>query len=595
MPPGREEYVAALKDTHLFRTLDDDQLSQVAAAMEYGVLSPGQDLFDQGDPAAYFYIIMSGKVSVHRWMEREERFLGTLSTGDYFGEEAFGKRAPRRPVSVTADEITGLLRMGKPAYERLLKEFPSIRPNMEIALSTHWLVQHNKLSWLNPDESIFLMARKHTYFLWEALTAPLAIGLTSLVMMALFYFAFLPGTLTPLLVTGAAYLLALGWGIWNYVDWSNDYNLVTDQRVVWMERVAGIYDSRQEAPLTTLLSVGIKTSQTGRWMGFGDVLVRTYTGTLTLHDVAYPQQVAALIEDQWTRTRRVDHEAELAVIENTLRARLDQADGAAPTLRLPAQPQATRPMDPEVRPGILQRLFANFFRLRFVEGNTITYRKHWFVLIRTTWLPVIGLLVCAGVALARVSGVFTSTDAVTTFAVCSVAGFVFLVWYFYEYEDWRNDIYQITADQIVDAEKKPLGQEERKVAPVENILSIEYRRLGLFGLLLNFGTVSIKVGTTKFDFEMVYNPSQVQQDIFRRMNERIEAKKQAEIAAERERISDWIMVYHRNTHSAREEQAVADAEQALYPPSEPLDTTDGWVELGPMGGEDDGLESLEDN
>jgi hypothetical protein len=100
----------------------------------------------------------------------------------------------------------------------------------------------------------------------------------------------------------------------------------------------------------------------------------------------------------------------------------------------------------------------------------------------------------------------------------------------------------------VDAEKKPLGREERKAAPLENILSIEYRRLGLLGLMLNFGTVTITVGANKFTFETVFNPSQVQQDIFRRMNERIEAKKQAEITAERERISDWIMVYHRSTH-----------------------------------------------
>ncbi len=589
MPPGRDEYVAALRDTHLFRTLDEAALASAAAAMEYGVLSPGKELFEQGDQAEYFYIVMSGKVSVHRWENQEERFLGTLIAGDYFGEEALGKR-PRRPVTVRAMETTGLLRLGKPAVERLLRQYPALRPNLEIALSTHWLVQHTRLPWLNTGESVFLMARKHSFFLWQSLILPVGLGLIALILTALFYFAVLPGTLLPLLLTGAAYLAALGWAAWNYFDWRNDYNLVTSQRVAWMERVAGLYDSRQEAPLTTLLSVGIKTSQTGRWLGYGDVLVRTYTGTLALHDVAFPQQVAALIEDQWTRSRRVDHAAELDLIENTLRTRLDASNGAAPTA--PTQTLQSRPnpeVSAEVEPGILQQLFANFFHLRFIEGSTITYRKHWFVLLRTTWLPLLCLAAVLLVAILRLAGAFTSPSVVSTLALCAGAGFVFLLWYTYHYVDWRNDIYQITPDQIVDAEKKPLGQEERKVAPIENIQTIEYKRLGILGLLLNFGTVIIKVGSTKFDFEMVYDPSQVQQDIFRRMNERVESHRQAQIAAERERISDWIMVYHKSTRPERE---VGSGEETveLYPPSEPLDPRDGWVELGPKRLGEDGVE-----
>ena len=55
--------------------------------------------------------------------------------------------------------------------------------------------------------------------------------------------------------------------------------------------------------------------------------------------------------------------------------------------------------------------------------------------------------------------------------------------------DWHNDIYLITPDQVVDVNKKPLGHEERQAAPLKNILGIEYKRLGIIGLLLNFGTV----------------------------------------------------------------------------------------------------------
>jgi hypothetical protein len=68
------------------------------------------------------------------------------------------------------------------------------------------------------------------------------------------------------------------------------------------------------------------------------------------------------------------------------------------------------------------------------------------------------------------------------------------------------------------------------------------------GLLLNFGTVSITIGACRFTFDYVFNPSQVQQDIFRRMNEHIEGQKRADAEAERERLSDWITIYHQNLH-----------------------------------------------
>jgi hypothetical protein len=102
----------------------------------------------------------------------------------------------------------------------------------------------------------------------------------------------------------------------------------------------------------------------------------------------------------------------------------------------------------------------------------------------------------------------------------------------------------VTAEQIIDIEKKPFSTEQKKAAPLESILSIEYERLGFLGVLLNFGTVKISVGGTKFDFSYVYNPSRVQQEIFRRMEERKVKKKQVESEFERERLSDWIVAYH---------------------------------------------------
>jgi len=80
-------------------------------------------------------------------------------------------------------------------------------------------------------------------------------------------------------------------------------------------------------------------------------------------------------------------------------------------------------------------------------------------------------------------------------------------------------------------------------------LSIEYQRKGFWGFLFNFGTVYISVGNMKLTFDFVYNPSEVQQDIFYRMGERLESVRQFEIDSERERASEWIAAYHKRIRS----------------------------------------------
>jgi hypothetical protein len=134
-----------------------------------------------------------------------------------------------------------------------------------------------------------------------------------------------------------------------------------------------------------------------------------------------------------------------------------------------------------------------------------------------------------------------------TFLGLCALGLAIFCWWLYTYLDWHNDIYLITSEQVVDLNRKPLGKEERRVAPIRNILSVEYRREGIVGLLLNFGTVFIRVGDTTLTFDYVYNPSEVQRELFHRLAQRTVRERQQQADAERERMAEWIGVYHRLT------------------------------------------------
>ena len=77
------------------------------------------------------------------------------------------------------------------------------------------------------------------------------------------------------------------------------------------------------------------------------------------------------------------------------------------------------------------------------------------------------------------------------------------IWWLYQYVDWRNDIYVLTLDKIFDIERKPLTREDKREASLANILSLENARIGLTGLILNYGTVTINVGNEKLTFDYV--------------------------------------------------------------------------------------------
>ncbi len=105
----------------------------------------------------------------------------------------------------------------------------------------------------------------------------------------------------------------------------------------------------------------------------------------------------------------------------------------------------------------------------------------------------------------------------------------------------------ITPDQIIDVHRRPLGSEDKRTAPLKNIQSIEYNRQGVLGILLNFGTVAIRIGDTNLSFDYVNDPSSVQKDLFERFINLTRREKSNEVRAERDRIADYIDTYHRIT------------------------------------------------
>ena len=200
--------------------------------------------------------------------------------------------------------------------------------------------------------------------------------------------------------------------------------------------------------------------------------------------------------------------------------------------------------------------------MRIEEGNVITWRKYWTVLVGKTWLPTLSIFIVLVLTGAYSGLYFLNSIEFLSPRVVLPAGILItlllLLWWFYNYVDWRNDIYQVTDKYIFDIERKPLGTEVKKSAPLENILSLEHKRVGFFGYLFNYGNVIINVGVAQFVFIGVHEPARVQQDVFNHMFALRRNKEEAEAAVERERIAEALTMYHRNTQDSQQRRSPYD-------------------------------------
>ena len=546
-----------LKKSHLFRGLTDEQLKSVAVGVEELPYPADKVLIKQGTPGESFYMIHSGSVNVSRLHKDKHQDLATLVAGDFFGEEVITSKRIRTASVITLEDSI-ILVFPRQHLDVLFTQINSLKANIQAAVESQRLIRATKFNWVQPGEVIYFLARKHPILLWKALTGPI---LLLLALIALFWFSISTASIITLVLAWVLLILGIAWGFWNWIDWGNDYYIVTNKRVIWLEKVIGLYDSRQEAPLNTILSVGVETDQIGRILDYGDVIVRTFVGRIRFHHVLRPNEAASQVEEQWVRSREISLKEDASAMKQAIRERLGLSE------RETGEPaQAVPVVISKNKPGVLALMFSDIFKVRIEDSGTITYRKHWFVLLKTTMMPGVLFILITGLFIYRLfnlpgvapSEVPGSPGLDTYLMVLLLFLAIVFVWWLYKYLDWRNDIFQVTPDQILDIDKTPLGREEHQAAPLENILSTEYKRIGPLEVLLNFGNVYITVGGAQLVFEDVADPPSVQQDIDQRRIALISNKKDAENRAERDRLADWFAAYHNDADAFRAEEAGLD-------------------------------------
>lgn len=539
-----EPIAARLRQVPLFAKLREDDLEAIARLFKRAEYPAGIEVCRQGQIGLTAYLVESGELRVlYVDPQGVEHEVGRMGPGSFFGQTSLLLGETRdATVEVVQDAV--LLYLNKEDFDQLVQERPSIRRSLQVRPEIRHRYKARRFKWQDSDEVIILAVHKHDVLLIQQLVFP---ALVMLVGLACFYW-FLHSRAILFLILGIPLtLIPLVFAGYLYLDHQNDDYIVTNKRVAHEERVPLIRESRAEAPLRMIQD--IQQSREGwlaRVLDFGDLIIETAgeRGHVAFRQIPHPTQVREVIFEQIQRVQSGARAEERAAIRDALRRHFGVPIPAVPTAA-PTPTRKKRRRQLALPDWLLAPLgiFRVLPRLRYEQGDTITWRKHWIALIGATVLPTLLILAATGAAVVLVAE--SPTHPIPILIGYGTLMVFLFPWWLWRFADWQNDIYQVTSTRIIVVERLPFFlRETRREASLSRIQNITLEIPGILGKLLNYGSVKIETaGGEAFTFAHVQDPHGVQLEIFRRVEAFQRRQRQEEAERRRTELLDWFSVY----------------------------------------------------
>ncbi len=467
------------------------------------------------------------------------------------------------------DDEGRLLIIPGPAFHKLLEEFPVIidqlapRDDGEVhyglsdaawqearKLKLHRQVKASSAAALMAEERLEFFARRSLWLLAGRLAVPVLLVLVAAIILILtptdtgLQRALKIGA--PLVLT----LIGLSWFFLRWIDWRGDYFVITNRHLTHHE-----FDLRHfrirliKIPIGQVQTVEVlKPSFLATFFNVGTARVTTAAaaGKVLFDFIDRPGRVKDVLERLVGQYRAV----ESAQTQALMRQSIEKHFGVDSPLKA-ADAGGPAPVRAAPRPESFFARLQRRYGWRVEDGNTITYRKSLFVLFKRIAWPALVLTVVIGLS---VLALYLDVTPWIVILAAVAFGFGDLLWFIWQAEDWRNDIFQVTDRFVIDIDRAPFGfGESRKQAPISNIQNVNATRPGFLATLFNFGFVSIDTAGAAADivFEYVPNPEVIQSDIFQRLDEFRQQQRVREGSARREEYALLIDVYRQAMEQQR--------------------------------------------
>ncbi|MEM5774458.1 MAG: cyclic nucleotide-binding domain-containing protein, partial [Anaerolineaceae bacterium] len=229
----RSDITALVKSCFLFRQYSEEELDLIVDLFRSWDYEPGQLIFEQGTPAEHLFLVYSGKVAVFEGNCRSRRPLGLFESGDLFGYDML-RSGSLYQTSAVAKSDTTVLWLDQESAAFLINQFPLLHEDLEILFNSYLMDLQIPLTWREPDEVVYFFSRRHPMDLAIRLAPLLTWAAVSFIILAVLFSTFSAGLL-PWVLTGINLGVILIWFILAVIDWSNDYSILTNRRVVFQE------------------------------------------------------------------------------------------------------------------------------------------------------------------------------------------------------------------------------------------------------------------------------------------------------------------------------------------------------------------------
>lgn len=547
-----KQIVAYLTRIPLFSELTDEQgeveLYHVAKIVNEATLEKGEWLFGQGQNSDRLYYILEGSLRLTRFdPDGVKHEIGVREPGSAMGATGL---LVGDFHDVTAEALTPVhfLYIMNTEFMELYNSHSRLRHHLNVRPDLAQRLRLPKFSWLRKDEwPVFVVQRHIARFVRKA-APPLILFAILMIFFSMLLAAGTPIAQVAALIMAFPLIALVALAGWHYLNWRDDFFVLTTQRVVHIERVVFFREHFEESFLENVEDIyEVRAGFVSNVMNYGNLVLQTAGETveIDMDYVANPGYLSELISREIERARIRDVLSAQGAIRDVLAQRLKIKE--SPDLEpIPESMERENPAALTVLVGGIRDYFFPSPWTISPDGSTIVWRRFWlpgFVRYLQIFLPLLLLTLGGGYFLLVNWGMPGIVWLFTGWLVLEAALFALLLWYI---EDWRNDYFQLTPTRLILVQRKPLFlQESRREAPLDRIQNISFDIPGIMGRMFGYGHVTLETAGTMGKFELRYlrDPQQVQSEISKRQRDYNQQQKKAEVDRRREELLSWFAMY----------------------------------------------------
>ncbi|MGB1286245.1 MAG: cyclic nucleotide-binding domain-containing protein [Aggregatilineales bacterium] len=527
-----------IRSIPLFQNLPEAQFQLVAQTFHVRRYNPGELVFQQNDPTRGMHLFIEGTaILVQHTPEGMQRRLGTVRTGQVLNQNAVFKDMTQGASLHVVQPVTALF-ISRQEMARLLSHHPEIAASLGLAGKTkrdHHM-HEVRFKTQRANEQVLLKTHRHQWAFMRWLSLPVFVFMGMLVAdLFLITTPIAPIFFCLSLIVPAAMALYI------YLEWQNDSVIITDQRIIRITHtIATFSEIINEIALDSIQEANYEIPAGdifARWFNYGTVQMRTSgsAGNIVLDFMPDPKSVQELIlEDRDMLGARNEAQEKQA-----MRADLERWMGG--DSKVAGQQQGTpEQQQPVRRIGILRQRFTT------PEGG-IGFRRHWFLWLQSTILPI-GIMLGAVLLLLLSSIIVPLRDLGAVVPIAAIPMFlVGAIWLYWQDWDWRNDYLLVEDNTVSIVHRRPLWlQNEHDQVLLKQIDNVVAESVGVLNRLFGYGKVQIALvgGDSYKVFDKVPSPLMIQGEITRRQARMRQREEGERDRLERERLADYFSMYH---------------------------------------------------